>query len=246
MKVLLTGSQGTVGGAFRRVAAVRGIDVHPWNRAEVPPEEPSAVHALMKRVQPDAVLHLAMGAPTWAAQMAGYSAEERIPFVFTSTVSVFAAPGPHGITSERTATDEYGRYKADCEDAVFKASTEAVVVRLGYQIDPHGPGNNLAQHLREQAASGVIKASVGWIPATSILTDTVDVLLNLLANPRPGLHHLDANSSDAWTYPEIVTAIGQMLGERWSIETTNDRVHDQRLLNSLPVPALSATLPLRR
>jgi len=74
----------------------------------------------------------------------------------------------------------------------------------------------------------------------------VDVLLNLLANPRPGLHHLDANSSDAWTYSEIVVAIGQMLGERWSIETTNDRVHDQRLLNSLPVPALSATLPLRR
>jgi dTDP-4-dehydrorhamnose reductase len=69
--------------------------------------------------------------------MAALSAEERIPFVFTSTVSVFTAPGPHGITSERTATDEYGRYKADCEDAVLKASTEAVVVRLGYQIDPH-------------------------------------------------------------------------------------------------------------
>ncbi|MFM9129092.1 MAG: sugar nucleotide-binding protein [Candidatus Limnocylindrus sp.] len=246
MRVLLTGSQGTVGGAFRRVAAGRGIEVHPWNRAEVPPDEPSAVDAYLKRMRPDAVLHLAMGAPGWAAQMAGYSAEERIPFVFTSTVSVFAAPGPHGFTSERTATDEYGRYKADCEDAVSKASTEAVVVRLGYQIDPYGPGNNLAQHLREQAASGVIKASAGWIPATSILSDTVNVLLDLLSNPRPGLHHLDANSSDAWTYPEIVAAIGQMLGERWGIETTNDRVHDQRLLNSLPVPALSATLPLRR
>lgn len=243
MRILLTGAAGTVGGAVRAEASRRGWDVAAWDRATHSPDDPSAVEARIAQARPDAILHLAMGAPAWAARLAAGAAERGIGFVFTSTASVFAAPGPHTITDPRTATDDYGRYKAACEDAVATASSTACIVRLGYQIDPYGGGNNMAEHLRQQAAAGPIRASAEWIPATSFLADTAAVLCDLTAAPLPGLHHLDANAR-AWTYPQIVGALGALLGQTWRIEVTHDLTYDQRLLGSLPIPALEHRLPL--
>jgi dTDP-4-dehydrorhamnose reductase len=243
MRLLLTGSRGTVGSAVRTAAAERGIEVVPWLREEADPDHPGP---MLARTRPDAILHLAMGAPRWAAAMARHAAERAVPFVFTSTASVFAPPGPHRIDGPRTAPDDYGRYKIACEDAVRQASGAATIVRLGYQIDLVRPGNNLGAHLRSAAQAGPVRASAGWIPATSMLDDTAAALLDLLAAPRPGTHHLDANHVEAWTYPQIVAAVSRALDAQWAVEVTGDRVDDQRLLDSLPIAPLSARLPLQR
>lgn len=245
MRLLLTGSNGTVGTRVRETAADRGWEVARWDRSTASPDDPAAISAHVSQVAPDAVLHLAMGAPSWAAQLGTTAAQAGIPYVFTSTASVFAPPGPHRIADERTATDDYGRYKIECEDAVRSASDQAVVVRLGYQIDLAAGGNNMGAHLRDQAAAGPVPASSGWTPATSMLSDTVTALLDLLERPRPGLHHLDANAEEAWRYPQIVRAVAVALGAQWSIAESSDRVDDQRLLESLPIAPLSTRLPLR-
>lgn len=244
MRILLTGAAGTVGGAVAGEAARRGWEVASWDRAAHSPDDPAAIEARVASARPDAILHLAMGAPSWAARMAELAAAAGAAFVFTSTVSVFAAPGPHRIDDRRTATDDYGRYKIACEDAVSAASDAACIVRLGYQIDPFGGGNNMAAHLRAQSAAGAVRASADWIPATSLLADTAALLCDLTAAPLPGVHHLDANGQEAWSYPQIVAALATLVGERWSVEITHDRVDDQRLLGSLPIPALSQRLPL--
>lgn len=246
MRILLTGAAGTVGGAVRAEAARRGWQVIAWDRATHSPDDAAAIDAGVAQARPEAILHLAMGDPRWAARLAHLAAEAGSAFVFTSTASVFAAPGPHRIGDRRTATDDYGRYKIACEDAVAAASDSACTIRLGYQIDPAGGGNNLAAHLRAQAAAGTIRASADWIPATSMLADTAAVLCDLTAAPLPGLHHLDANAQEAWTYPQIVAAVADLLGEHWPVDITHDRVDDQRLLGSLPIPSLSQRLPLRR
>jgi hypothetical protein len=79
-----------------------------------------------------------------------------------------------------------------------------------------------------------------------MLDDTAAALLDLLAAPRPGTHHLDANHVEAWTYPQIVAAVSRALDAQWAVEVTGDRVDDQRLLDSLPIAPLSARLPLQR
>lgn len=242
----MTGANGTVGGAVGAAAGRRGWTVIPWDRAAVSPDDRAAIDAQVDRTAPQAILHLAMGAPAWAARMAELAAAARIPFVFTSTVSVFAAPGPHRLGDERTASDDYGRYKIQCEDAVRGASSAATVVRLGYQIDLAAGGNNMGAHLCEQAARGAVLASAEWIPAASMLPDTAQALLDLLASPLPGLHHLDANTSQAWSYPQIVAAIARALDADWRVEITHERVDDQRLLDSLPIAALSERLPIQR
>ena len=246
MRLLLTGSRGTIGGAVLDAAAAAGFDVVPWLREQADPNQPTAVQSALERTAPEAILHLAMGATDWAAAMARHAEAHSIPFVFTSTASVFAPPGPHRIGDPRTATDEYGRYKIACEDAVRAASDRAVVVRLGYQIDLRRGGNNLGAHLRQQAAAGPIRASAGWVPATSLLEDTVAALLGLLRDPLPGLHHLDANAEQAWTYPQVVAGVVRAMGEDWPVEITRDRIDDQRLLDSLPIAPLSDRLPLAR
>jgi dTDP-4-dehydrorhamnose reductase len=244
MHLLLTGATGTVGGAVAAAAAAAGWTVTPWDRRRASPDDPGAIDWMVETTAPDAIAHLAMGAPSWAGQMARLAERAGAPFVFTSTASVFAPPGPHAPGDERTAVDDYGRYKIECEDRVREASGRAVVVRLGYQIDLRRGGNNMAAHLRQQAEAGPIRASADWVPATSLLDDTAAVLLALLAAPLPGPHHVDANAAEAWTYPQIVRAIAAALHRDWAIEETHDRVDDQRLLQSLPIAPLSARLPL--
>jgi dTDP-4-dehydrorhamnose reductase len=246
MHLLVTGSRGTVGGAVADAAAAAGWTITAWDRGQASPDDPAAIDRIMDQTAPDAVLHLAMGAPSWAAHLASRSQSAGIPFLFTSTASVFAPPGPHRPLDARTASDDYGRYKIECEDQVRGASDAAVIVRLGYQIDLVRGGNNMGAHLREQARSGTIHASQDWIPATSMLDDTASVLLALLTDPQPGLHHLDANAEESWTYPQIAGAIARALGQDWAIVANHDRVDDQRLLDSLPIAPLSARLPLAR
>ena len=250
MHLLLTGAGGTLGPHVSRAAQRHGFDVTAWDRSTVSPNEPAGVAALLAATSPDAIVHLAMGDPRWAADMAAYSGQNKIPFLFTSTVSVFADTplGPFGIDSPRSALDEYGRYKIACEDAVQTASSEAMICRIGYQIDPGGGGNNMAAHLHEQAleSGGSVRASTRWIPATSLMSDTAEALLALVASPAAGTHHLDSNAAEAWTYFDIARALRDLLGGTWSVEATQDRVADNRLAQSLPMPLLSARLPTLR
>lgn len=79
----------------------------------------------LQRMRPDAIAHLAMGAESWAAQLAAYAALAQIPFVFTSSAMVFhhQPDGPHAESDVANAEDEYGRYKIRCEQAIGQANS---------------------------------------------------------------------------------------------------------------------------
>ncbi len=235
MKLLLTGMGGTVAPRLAARAAERGHDVVAWDRATVSPDDLDACWRFVEAVQPDAIAHLAFGAEAWAAMLASAAGQRRMPFVYTSTAMVFAQrpDGPYHPDDPPTADTGYGQYKARCEQAVQAANPAAMVVRLAYQMDFDGQGNNLVAHLDAAHAQGQpISASTRWIPALAFLDDTTDELLAFLTRPRPGVHHLDGNATTAWDYHRVVRAIADKLGRPWRIEATTDPVHDQRLLDS--------------
>lgn len=245
MRLLLTGMNGTVAPRLARHAQARGDEVVAWRREQVSPDDPSACRAFVRDVAPDAVVHLAFGAESWAALLARECAERGVPFVFTSTASVFAQRpnGPYATTAARTAVDEYGAYKIRCEDAVLGASPEAMVARLAYQIDAEAVGNSMVAHLDAAAAGGAVPASSRWIPACAFLDDTTTALLSFLADPEPGVHHLDANEATAWTYHHVVTALRDELGRDWEIVESDRPDHDQRLAGSTRIASLDTRLP---
>lgn len=236
---------GTVAPRFARAARTAGHDATPWLRHQVSPDDARACQAFLDYQRPDAIVHMAFGAESWAGQLAAHARHQGIAMIFTSTTMVFAARpnGPYTISSPRTATDEYGSYKIRCEDAIWAANPDAMIARLGYQIDPDGHGNNMVAHTDAmQSAEGTVSASRRWIPACAFLDDTSAALLELLTEPRPGLHHLDANARTAWTHARILRSLADALGRPWNIVETDEPEHDQRLIDSSRIAGLDTRL----
>jgi dTDP-4-dehydrorhamnose reductase len=252
MKVMVTGLNGTLAPHVARCLEAHGHDVTPWDRTRLDPNaaSPSDIRRHLDQLAPDAIFHLAMGSEGWAAAMAAFMAERGGPFIVTSTAMVFdaASGGPHHVHDHRGATDGYGLYKIRCEDAVLAASPSAIVARVGWQIDADTlTGNNMAAQLQAQAASGPIRASASWIPATSLMPDTAAGLVELCtlaaAGKAAGIHHLDSNAQSKLTFPQIVTGLARRLGQPWAVAVTDDYTHDQRLMpaqraDTVSLPAL--------
>jgi dTDP-4-dehydrorhamnose reductase len=242
MKILITGLNGTLAPRLAEAARAAGHEVIGWDRKAVDPDDEAASEAWLRAEAPHAIAHLGMG----PARLAGWLAARCERFVFTSTAMVFdhEPDGPHGVADTRTARDDYGRYKIDCEDAVRAASATAAIARIGWQIDPERPGNNMLMALDDwQRRDGRVAASHAWTPACSFMADTAAALLGLLLTPQPGVHHLDSNADEAWRFDELARALAASFQRDWRVEPHADYRHDQRLVGGpTRLPPLSARL----
>lgn len=251
MNLLVTGLHGTLGLVLARRAEALGASVLRWDRRQVDPEDRDASRRWLETNRPDAIAHLANGSPGWAGGLAAYAAEREIPFLFTSSAMVFhhEPDGPHAPRDPRTAEDDYGRYKITCEDAVRAAHPAAMIARIGWQIDPHQPGNNMLMQLdRRQTEGRFVPASALWRPACSFMEDTADALFDLCRNPSPGVVHLDSNAVEGHGFDAIVGALRDAFARySWVVRRTQEYRHDQRLIGHEGLlPPLSARLPLLR
>jgi len=248
MRVLVTGLQGTLAPRLAEALRAAGHGLQGWDRRTLDPEDADAGRQWLAAQRFDAIAHLGMGSAAWAGRLAAHAALHSLPMVFTSTATVFhhEPDGPHAVTAARTAQDDYGRYKIACEDAVLAAHPAASVVRIGWQIDPSQPGNNMLMALDEwQRREGRVAASTAWIPACSFMVDTAAALLALLAAPQPGLVHLDSNAEEGHSFAALVWAL-QLQFERkdWRVQPHQDYRHDQRLQGGAQrVPGLLQRLP---
>lgn len=218
-----------------------------WNRSIVEPDDAKASQAWLEAVRPDAILHLAVGSVGWCSLLAGHAAANDIPFVYTSTAMVFHhhPPGPHELGSERTAQDDYGRYKMACEDAILSSNPAAAVARIGWQIDPVQVGNNMLMALDQwQLRDGCVGASRAWIPACSFMEDTASALLALAEQRVRGTVHLDSNAVEGHAFVQVVRALQQRFDRKnWVVREHDEYRHDQRLLGHPELmPPLSAQL----
>lgn len=232
MRLLITGMNGTLGPKVAAAARARGMEPVGWDRQAASPDDPDACRRLLDRSGSSAILHLAMGAETWAGLLARYAAERGIPFLFTSTAMVFDhdPDGPHQPGDARSSRDDYGRYKIRCEDAVLAANAAAMVVRIGWQIDPDARGNNMLAHLDGwQRDQGRVEASRLWIPACSFMADSAEAFLTLVDAPVAGVHHLDSNAGEAHSFDRIAGALALEFDRGWRVEAVETYRHDQRL-----------------
>jgi dTDP-4-dehydrorhamnose reductase len=244
MKLLVTGLNGTLAPRLAEAARAAGHEVVGWDRAAVDPEDEAAAARWLEALRPDAIAHLGMG----SARLAGWLAGRCERFVFTSTAMVFDhdPDGPHDVADARTAQDDYGRYKIACEDAIRAASATAAIARIGWQIDPERPGNNMLMALDDwQRRDGRVAASRAWTPACSFMEDTAAALLALLQQPRAGVHHLDSNAVCAWRFDDLARAMARAFGRDWRVQAHEDYRHDQRLVGgAVALPPLSTRLEL--
>ncbi|MCB9791392.1 MAG: sugar nucleotide-binding protein [Alphaproteobacteria bacterium] len=257
MRALVTGSRGTVGTALRRAVEAKGGSVVAWDRASVPLDDYGAMLAFIEACAPDVLFHLAAASQPaqarsseeeswrvnyeWSSELAWICRELELPFVFTSTVMVFEAPGPYSIGSRPDASGGYGREKASAEARVFRQNPYARVARLGWQIGRGPTGNQMAAWAwAQQQARGQVEASLRWVPACSFLEDSASALMEV-AERGPGLYHVDSN--DGHSFYDVLAALREREDAEWELVPSWERAFDQRLLESrLRVPRLGERL----
>ncbi len=234
MKAIITGLNGTLAPVLANRLRRSDVEVIRWDRSQVSPGDERAMAAFIADVAPAWICHLAMGHESWAQFLARYCEQQRIGFLFTSTAMVFdhEPDGPHHAGDERTAREVYGRYKIRCEDAIQAVSNSAIITRIGWQIGEGRGGNQMIEGLcRMMEKDGKIAASTRWIPATSFMADTCDVLLQLLRENQAGTYHLDSNAWCALNFCEIVHRLKAKMNSDWIVESQRNYTHDQRLLD---------------
>ena len=257
MKTLITGANGTVGRALTAHLESLGHSWIGWNRGEVAIDSYHDMEAFVRECDPDAIFHLAIcTTPTgkenenwlvnfqWPSELAWISRILSIPFVFTSSVMVFAADqqGPFAPSDTPLSEEDYGMIKHHAEQKVLSQNPNAHIARLGWQIGDAPGSNNMIDYLHNKhEAGGEIRASRLWFPACSFIQDTAATLVSLLDMPR-GLYQLDENHG--WSFAQIARALKEQHGAAWNIVETEEFSQDQRMLEQhLVMPSLRERLP---
>jgi dTDP-4-dehydrorhamnose reductase len=230
MHFIITGMNGTVAPAVASHLARLGHRVTAWDRGQVPPDDSAAVERFVRDQSPDGVFHIATGSPDWAESIARSCAGAGIKLVHTGSVSVFGPhqSGPLGIETPPEADDDYGRYKREVEQRIWRANPQAIIGRLGWQIGRETGGNHMLDFLARTAAeSGVIEASGAWFPSCAFLDDSAAGLAELMLERPAGLYQLEGNPG--LSFFEIVGELNRLHGGNWQIRRNDSHVQDNRM-----------------
>jgi len=233
MKAILTGMNGTVAPVVANVLRQHQIEPIAWDRSRVSTTDEQEMRRFIESERPSYFLHIGMGSVEWSETLARLCGEYKIPFLFTSTVSIFsdAVTGPIPPDARPDAEDEYGSYKRECERVIAAANPGAQIVRLGWQIGERAGSNNMMDYFEnEMQQHGVIRASEHWYPSCSFLDDTATSLVDILTKRGPGIYQLNGNTS--LSLYDLALQLNELHGKEWRIECVTEPKRDNRMVDT--------------
>jgi dTDP-4-dehydrorhamnose reductase len=212
----ITGATGTLGRAFARVCASRGLPHRLLSRRDMDIADPAAVARALDAVGPWAVINTAgyvrvddaeddedrctrenaagPGALAAACDRLG------IPLVTFSSDLVFGGDTmrPY-VESDRPAPgNAYGRSKAQSEAIVLAAHPQALIVRTSAFFGPWDTHNFLALALDAIAAGRPWAAADDQVVSPTYVPDLVHATLDLMMDGAIGLWHLANRDAVTW------------------------------------------------
>lgn len=231
---LVTGLNGRLAPFLKTALERQGVRVVPFDRQVVAIDDRALQSRFLLNHQIDTVFHLATGPEQWAATLAGLAAEQDLPFIFTSTESVFNpdSTGPFTPDHPADATGDYGRYKIACEQAVRSANPNATIARLGWQMFDSFAQDNLLTHVRDMHDNkGWLEASTQWLPAVNYVEHTMATLIALATKQQTGTVHIGGNDA-GWSFHELVCRINRHFDLGWDIREGTDPARDGRIMDA--------------
>lgn len=214
--LLVTGATGTLGRAFARIAARRGLPVRLTSRAELDLGDDRSIARTIEEVQPWAIVNAAgfvrvadaereyracMAAnATGAGRLARAAAAHDIPFLTFSSDLVFdgMCGRPYCESDPVSPVSAYGHSKAAAERMTAAAGGDALIIRTSAFFGPWDR-YNFAWAVMEALRRGEpVSASASEIVSPTFVPDLCHAALDLLIDGETGIWHLTNQGELSW------------------------------------------------
>ena len=138
-KTFVTGITGTVAPYLKTELDKNGYEVYD-KHFRIENDNVSDLENYLNEIKPDIIFHLALGPFSFIESLVSYCNNNDTDFVYVSTVSVFEdnGGGPYYPNTEVHVTNDYGKYKYDCEQLVSTLKPNSYIIRIGWQISDKG------------------------------------------------------------------------------------------------------------
>ncbi|MGI8704469.1 MAG: family 1 glycosylhydrolase [Sphingomicrobium sp.] len=214
--ILITGATGTLGRAFSKICAHRGLAHVLTSRAELDICEERSIAAALERDKPWAVINTAGFVRTWEAEakadecfeanvtgpelLANACKLHGIPLVTFSSDLVFDGQlGRSYIEPDEPAPAcTYGRSKAEAEARLLSIDAEVLIVRTSSFFGPWDRYNFLFDTLDRLKRGEEVIASDRTIVSPTYVPDLVHAALDLLLDEEKGIWHLTNDGAISW------------------------------------------------
>ena len=231
--LLILGARGTLGRAFARIAAERGLPATALARHDADITDPSALSGAIQRVNPWAVINAAgyvrvdeaegdceacFGTNTiGAANVAAACRRFGAPLVSFSSDLVFDGDRSHPYTEVDTPRplNVYGASKAEGERRVLDIMPRALVVRTSAFFGPWDDSNFVVQTLTAVRRGHPWRAADDVVISPTYVPDLVHAALDLLLDGESGIWHLSNEGAVSWY--ELARSAAQACGEDASL-----------------------------
>lgn len=214
--LLITGATGTLGHAFARICALRGLRTVVTSRQQLDIADPDSIARAVAAHNPWAVINTAgfvrvaeaerersvcsRENADGAARLAEACAARRLPFVTFSSDLVFdgASARAYLETDGPCPTTVYGESKCDAERRTSAVCAEALIVRTSAFFGPWDQHNFLWHALRQAARGETVTAPDRQIVSPTYVPDLVNATLDLLLDGERGVWHLANRGAVSW------------------------------------------------
>jgi dTDP-4-dehydrorhamnose reductase len=214
--LLITGATGTLGQAFAKICAHRGLPHVLTSRAELDITDEASIAAALERYKPWAVINSAGFVRTWEAdqrfdeclainatgpELLGRACKAAgIPLVTFSSDLVFdgKAGRPYVEPDEPAPVCAYGKSKAEAEARLMAIDSEALIIRTSAFFGPWDRHNFLFDTIEKLKRGEEVVASDRTIVSPTYVPDLVQATLDLLLDDESGIWHLTNQGAVSW------------------------------------------------
>ena len=227
-KLVITGATGTLGRAFARVCAARGLAFALLSRRELDIADRESVAAALDTHKPWALINAAGYVRVDDAEiepdrcrrenaigpavLAAVCAARGIELVTFSSDLVFdgRAGRPYRELDPVAPLNVYGTTKAEAERAVLNLLSSALVIRTSAFFSPWDEHNFVAHALKSLRGGSLFAAADDITVTPSYVPDLVNATLDLLIDGANGVWHL-ANP-DPITWADLARSAADLAG----------------------------------
>lgn len=248
--LLVTGAAGTLGRAFTRICAERGLAARPLRRQELDITDRAAIDRALGELRPWAVVNTAgwvrvddaerdtagcFAANTaGAAMVAAACAEHDVRLLTFSSDLVFdgTKDGPYLESDAPSPLGIYGRSKAEAESRTRALLHSSLVVRTAAFFGARDDWNFVVRTLRALSAGEPVEAADDLVVSPTHVPDLVNAALDLLIDGEQGIWHLANDGATTWA--ELARDVARLAG------------CDESLVRGKPAAALGFAAPRPR